>query len=113
MLAPKIDLAPNSIPTGTQSPYATIVAVHCSGTSCETVQDIGIVGLPAELSYRVAINSADGSGPMIFDNVKPANRRPNVKVIAAQPQDKCLAVWEGLSVYFLIIEPPYFKDCQA
>lgn len=116
MLPPIVIDPPKTAPTGDQSPYGTILAVQCSGASCEQVTMNGAtktVGKPEDIKYRVAINSATGAGPMVFDEVTPANERTNVKVIAASPGTKVPVIWEGTSVYFCIYEPPYFRDCNA
>jgi hypothetical protein len=102
-----------SVPSHSRQPYGTILAINCIGPSCEDVPVGGVVltiGLPEHITYRIAVNGE--AGPMLFDDVVPAHRRSNVKVIAAQPGDKVPVIWEGYSVYFIVIEPPYFDQCE-
>lgn len=102
----------NYQPQGERPQTGVILAANCNGASCETVPNVGLVGLPEHLTYRVAISTQSGAPPTVFDDITPANRRPNCKVIAAKPNDLVTVHWLGLEVYCLIIEAPYFKPCN-
>lgn len=92
-----------------QSPQSAVIAsVNC--TNCENIPGVGKVGMASDITYNVVVNT--DSGPQQYTEITPAHRRPNVRVIAAQPGDKCVCLWYGPEVYFIIIEPPYFKTCS-
>jgi len=81
---------------------AMIVATH---PSTEPQQASGV-------SYDIAVTYPNGS-ESVLKGVGPAVRRTNADIWPAAPGDVCMVHWsQGYEPMFLIIEPPYFEECQ-
>jgi hypothetical protein len=88
--------------------YAAII-VNVRG---DTFTDSGfVVGMARDISYDVVVNFPDG--PMMFEQQVPTHRRPSEQtlIIAAVPDDECIAVLRGNDVRFIIHESVFSEAC--
>jgi hypothetical protein len=88
--------------------YAAIV-VNVRG---DTFMDSGFrVGMARDISYDVVVNFPDG--PKFYQQQIPHHRRPAEQslIIAALPDDECIAVMRGNNVRFIIHESVFSEAC--
>jgi hypothetical protein len=88
--------------------YAAIV-VDVRG---DTFEENGfVIGMARDISYDVVVNFPDGA--KVFEQQVPNHRRPSEQtfIIAALPNDECMAVIRGNTVRFIIHESVYSEAC--
>lgn len=90
-----------------------ITRTYAEGVDFTQPPGVPIVDLAENVRYDVTVTLE--TGPVVFANIRPNNRRPSAQfpVEAAQPGDVCLVHWSAGVARFLIVEgfAPEVVDC--